>query len=36
MKFAEYVEFATRTNQLDNDKDTISGKCIFRTISKHF
>ena len=33
MKFAEYVEFATRTNRLDFDEDQISGKCSFRSIS---
>ena len=32
-KFAEYVEFDTRTNRLDFDEDPISGKRIFRTIS---
>ena len=33
MKFAEYVEFVTRTNRLDFDEDPISGTCNFRTIS---
>ena len=33
MKFAEHIEFATRTNQLDFDEDPISEKRIFRTIS---
>ena len=33
MKFAEYVEFATRTNRLDFDEDPISGKCILEPLS---
>ena len=36
MKFAEYVEFATRTNQLDFDEDPISGKRIFRAICNDY
>ena len=32
MKFAEYVEFATRINRSDFDEDPISGKRVFRTI----
>ena len=36
MKFAEYVEFATWNNRVDFDKDPISGKLIFRTISNVF